>query len=750
MRFGFPGVLVASLLLAASAHGRTVVVSPGPGAFQAGFDSLVSGRVPGIGTDTLLVEPGFYDEHLLLRVPITAFFIRCPAGPAATRVRAIALEDPHGGTSMSDVIPIHGLGVLEHVDMGEIGSFATWRGCTFEGGFSAIANGSLRTGALGRCELHGRVDLVGFMGGSFEDLRFVGATLFVQNLPAEVVFRRCTFEGPADTAVIARPSIEGYLSFEDCTFTGCSYALALAPKLYVATGVGLARCRFEDIRVAAICSTQDEAGNDTPLGVNVGDCRFERCGTAVLLTSPVAHWLGFDRDTVIDCSGPAVSATVGGCSMRGTLIRGGRSDAVRLRMLPGPGHWSNAPTVGPVTLVESRFEANRGIGVVLRDTVDQQPTHRQGILIAGNTFERNDGAGALLAVHHANIRDNLAARNGGTGLAIEILDPPLFPSAIERNTCVLNGGDGLSMDASLVFEGGPVDVHNNLVAGNGGFGLVASADLDTVPTRNDSWMNLAGAYSGVPVTAENLELDPGFCDPAHDDFHLQAASPCAPAGPFGQIGALGVGCDASAVELATDRDATPVGGGAPIEIALLGSRLFDVTTVDRASLRLNGAPLPLHERGRFSCASRDVNGDGLADLALTLHARDVDANGTGALDLEARTTSGLLLTASRTFVAGERRPAPLAPDGPTVPLAIRTIASEATAGRVALEVSLPARDAVLSLFDVAGRHMWSRALDDLTTGTHRIDVPTRLRPGLYFARIARPGESAVARIVVLR
>lgn len=51
----------------------------------------------------------------------------------------------------------------------------------------------------------------------------------------------------------------------------------------------------------------------------------------------------------------------------------------------------------------------------------------------------------------------------------------------------------------------------------------------------------------------NINMDPLFCDMAHDDCTLDAASPCAPAnsGACGLIGALPVACSATAVELTT-------------------------------------------------------------------------------------------------------------------------------------------------------------------------------------------------------
>lgn len=55
------------------------------------------------------------------------------------------------------------------------------------------------------------------------------------------------------------------------------------------------------------------------------------------------------------------------------------------------------------------------------------------------------------------------------------------------------------------------------------------------------WVGLIAGQAGLNG---NLGVDPCFCDPATDDFTLDAASPCAPehSGGCGLIGAHPVGC----------------------------------------------------------------------------------------------------------------------------------------------------------------------------------------------------------------
>ena len=91
--------------------------------------------------------------------------------------------------------------------------------------------------------------------------------------------------------------------------------------------------------------------------------------------------------------------------------------------------------------------------------------------------------------------------------------------------CILSQGDGVAA------------VH----CWNGG-----AAILDC----NNFFTNVAD-YEGCDPGVNDFYSDPVFCDPAFGDFTVDCLSPCIGHPVCGQVGALGVGCGATAAEAAT-------------------------------------------------------------------------------------------------------------------------------------------------------------------------------------------------------
>ncbi len=100
-----------------------------------------------------------------------------------------------------------------------------------------------------------------------------------------------------------------------------------------------------------------------------------------------------------------------------------------------------------------------------------------------------------------------------------------------------------------------VNVENSIMAFSGqGIGIQCLSASSITLTCCDVFGNAGGDWvgciAGQQGTNGNLAADPQFCAASNGDFSLHESSPCAPAnsGPCGLIGALDVGCGATAVE----------------------------------------------------------------------------------------------------------------------------------------------------------------------------------------------------------
>jgi len=97
-------------------------------------------------------------------------------------------------------------------------------------------------------------------------------------------------------------------------------------------------------------------------------------------------------------------------------------------------------------------------------------------------------------------------------------------------------------------------------------------------------------------------------------------------------------------------------------------------------------------------------------------------------------------------------PVRIGPDGRPL-LTMQGAVPNPSRGRgITLEFVLPdASPAEVELLDLAGRRVTSQAVGIFGAGRHRVSLAgADLRPGIYFARLHRLGESRVARFVVLR
>jgi parallel beta-helix repeat protein len=188
-------------------------------------------------------------------------------------------------------------------------------------------------------------------------------------------------------------------------------------------------------------------------------------------------------------------------------------------------------------ILENRFEGN-GNGVYVWD--DSRP------LIQANVFLRNvtgighawsshsqivgneiaEGTQGIYAVSMSSptIVNNVIRDNSGEGLWLFLNWPRVY-----NNTIVGNGGNGVQTQYY-----GSVDLRNNVIAFNGGWGTWAGETYyPGYPNLNynDVYGNGLGDTSpGSRVYEGNLSVDPAFRDRAGGDLRLAAGSPCIDAG----------------------------------------------------------------------------------------------------------------------------------------------------------------------------------------------------------------------------
>jgi hypothetical protein len=150
-----------------------------------------------------------------------------------------------------------------------------------------------------------------------------------------------------------------------------------------------------------------------------------------------------------------------------------------------------------------------------------------------------------------NLFVNCSAGRHGGGIDIAVFSMP----TITNNTivaCSAAQGGGVM----FANEGGMIQFLNNIVVGcTAGYGLyfLGSGAPPPYLECNDVWGNLPGDYYALEPGRDDISADPLFCDPPAGDYGLMDASPCAPAQQptCGLIGALDVGCGATAAEPST-------------------------------------------------------------------------------------------------------------------------------------------------------------------------------------------------------
>jgi hypothetical protein len=177
-------------------------------------------------------------------------------------------------------------------------------------------------------------------------------------------------------------------------------------------------------------------------------------------------------------------------------------------------------TGGTITFVRNTVTDNKGPINVSGKTV----------LVSHNTISKND-SGVEAAAETVILTDNVITNNdGGDGAGASVSTVENGNIYITNNTIsenvASNRGGGVYV---LISTNEKVYFYNNIIWGNRAENGGADIELTNMANEgfayayNNDYSILGGAWT---LAEGNINADPQFVDPANDDFHLSASSPC--------------------------------------------------------------------------------------------------------------------------------------------------------------------------------------------------------------------------------
>jgi hypothetical protein len=175
---------------------------------------------------------------------------------------------------------------------------------------------------------------------------------------------------------------------------------------------------------------------------------------------------------------------------------------------------------------------------------NQNPTPRtlvfENNLVQGNAVSQDSmgvaqGGGVFLFSYKGNyiVSNNIVVANEvqgstnphGGGICVGVHpDDKIY---LIGNTIYGNGADHAG--GGIFVNSGSVEMYNNIVYGNTAplGGDISLSNPGSKKGFNNNYSNLEGAWTS---SGNNVNIDPLFVDPAHNNFHLQSTSPMRDAG----------------------------------------------------------------------------------------------------------------------------------------------------------------------------------------------------------------------------
>jgi predicted outer membrane repeat protein len=101
------------------------------------------------------------------------------------------------------------------------------------------------------------------------------------------------------------------------------------------------------------------------------------------------------------------------------------------------------------------------------------------------------------------------------------------------------------------YTGSRVRMWRCIVAASSGAAALQCSDWGTAPIDCNNFWDNDSDYDGCSPGPNDFYTDPMLCDPDHGNFYIDCISPCNGFAGCGLVGALGVGCGATATRTTT-------------------------------------------------------------------------------------------------------------------------------------------------------------------------------------------------------
>jgi hypothetical protein len=259
-----------------------------------------------------------------------------------------------------------------------------------------------------------------------------------------------------------------------------------------------------------------------------------------------SHVRNNDTRGVLNVTASAVWGVNSNWLIDNTIFQANRGPAVVFNEITTVSHTT--------TVRDCQFLGN--VDAIPLDLRDQDPLLIEGTTFIGNVNSSPTAAALCTFDCIGTVRGNTFANNSTTGAVsqgvIEVFDSELV---ITGNTIFGSSVPGPNFASAIVVANDvPWTFSRNIVAGSrGAAALYVFGSVQPSGGCNAFWDNPDGHYTNYVPKADDLTVDPLFCDSASLDLKLQSNSPCAVGNTPGcaQIGAWGVGCGPTSLTTAS-------------------------------------------------------------------------------------------------------------------------------------------------------------------------------------------------------